>query len=329
LGRTGELRHEEAYHFSRWFSSPDGHPPLGSPEGGRGDRAALEVELDEAVRGGRYERSPSRRGYRNGRIKRTLTTSEGPVSLEVPRARTVGANGETQEFQSTVLPRYARRTGEVNEAVLGAYFGGGNTRRIKRMLAPLLGEANLSKSAVSRLLAQVKELLASWSSRELSGEWYAVVYLDAIALKVRLARRVVTVPVLVALGASADGDRRVIAMRPATSESGASWEGFVSDLAARGLKAPRIVISDGHPGLKKAMEVWSKADVQRCAVHKLRNLLRACPRHAHAELKRDYDSIGYAEDGLSAREAYARMVTKWRIRRRCGSLCDQRTPLRT
>jgi len=210
-----------------------------------------------------------------------------------------------------VLPRYARRTREVDAAILGSYLAGANTRRIRLALAPLLGEAHLSKSAVSRVVARLRALFERWDQRDLSQESYAVIYLDAINLRVRLARRVVVAPVLVVLGVGEDGQKHLVGMRLAVREATSTWRGLVADLGRRGLAAPLIVISDGHPGLAKAIELWPGAKVGRCTIHKFRNLLDHCPRHAHGELRQDYHRIVRARDGLSAREAYDQFLSKW------------------
>ena len=123
----------------------------------------LEEELSEALGSTRYERSESRRGYRNGSEKRTVTTSLGSEEIEIPRGRVFKAGGETTEFQSELLPRYARRTQAVDDAVLGVYLAGGNSRRIRKALEPLLGTKHLSKSAVSRVVSRLKDLFATWS----------------------------------------------------------------------------------------------------------------------------------------------------------------------
>lgn len=271
----------------------------------------LKEELAAVLDSAPYERTDRRRGYRHGIEERRVTTETGPVTVRVPRARVRQSDDSTAEFQSAILPRYARRTREVDEAILGAYLAGANTRRIRRALAPLLGEAHLSKSAVSRVVGRLRALFEHWDQRDLSEERYAVIYLDAINLKVRMVRRVVVVPVLVALGVEEDGKKQVVGLRLAVREAGSSWRELVTDLGRRGLREPSLMISDGHPGLAKAAELWPGAGVQRCTIHKLRNLLDHCPRHAHAELRRDYHRIAYARDGLVAREAYDAFLTKW------------------
>ena len=271
----------------------------------------LAEEIAAVLGSGPYERTARRCGYRHGVETRQMTTENGPATLRVPRARLRQADGSTIEFQSAVLPRYARRTRAVDEAILSAYLAGTNTRRVRRALAPLLGEAHLSKSAVSRVVGRLRALFADWDQRDLSAERYAVLYLDAINLRVRLVRRVVVVPVLVALGVEEDGKKHLVGLRLAVREAASSWRDLVVDLGRRGLREPQLVISDGHPGLAKATELWPGATVQRCTVHKLRNLIEHCPRHAHPELRRDYHRIVYARDGLAARAAYDAFLTKW------------------
>jgi transposase-like protein len=271
----------------------------------------LEEELSEALGSSRYERSESRRGYRNGSEKRTITTSLGSEEIEIPRGRVFESDGETTEFQSELLPRYSRRTQAVDDAVLGVYLAGGNSRRIRKALEPLLGTKHLSKSAVSRVVSRLKDLFAIWSDRDLSEESYPILYLDGVHLKVRLAGRVVSVPVLIALGADESGNKRLVAMRICTSEAEVHWSSLIADLRQRGLRAPLLIIGDGHKGLQKAARAWPGASVQRCTVHKLQNLLDHCPVHARPELRRDYRAIITAEDAMAAKAAHAAFVKKW------------------
>ena len=208
----------------------------------------LEEGLTETLGTVRYERSEDRRGYRNGSETRRLTTALGTRELRVPRGRVEQPDGSTGEFHSRILSRYARRTKEVDEAILGAYLAGANTRRIRRALAPLLGEAHLSKSAVSRVVARLKEQFRRWSERGLADERYAMLFLDGFHLKVRMARRVVSVPVLAALGVAEDGSKRLVALQLAQSEAGRHWTSLVADLERWGLRPPVLVVSDGHAG---------------------------------------------------------------------------------
>ncbi len=82
-------------------------------------------------------------------------------------------------------------------------------------------------------------------------------------------------------------------------------------LKKRGLTSPQLVIAEGHAGLAKAMDLWPEAKIQRCTFHKWGNLEKACPAHARRELKRDYDTIVHAKDGMAAREAQQVFLKKW------------------
>jgi transposase-like protein len=142
----------------------------------------IDEELEDALGVEPYGRSEERRGYRNGSLDRPVASEYGPVQLRVPRARLEQDDGTTTEWHSHVVPRYERRTEAVNRAVLGAYLGGTNTRRIRRALEPLLGGAALSKSAISRVVVRLKEDFEAWRTRDLGRERYVYLYLDAMML---------------------------------------------------------------------------------------------------------------------------------------------------
>src|SRR5713101_8507912 len=165
---------------------------------------AVHEELAIALGAGRYERHDARRGYRNGVKTRTLTGPTGPLALTLPRA-TLGAPG--REWRSTIVPRYQRRMREVNEAVIATYLAGGNQRRIRGALEPLLKAAPLSKSALSRVVGTLKDGLEAWRTRSLADLDVIYVYLDGFAMRVRTAGKVVSVPVLGVIGVLPDGGK--------------------------------------------------------------------------------------------------------------------------
>ena len=200
---------------------------------------------------------------------------------------------------------------DVDDALLACYLAGANSRRIRTALKPLLGETHLSKSAVSRVVARLKALFTTWQGRDLHGERYGLLFLDGFHLRVRLAGRVVVVPVLAALGVTDTGQKQVVGLQLAAAEATASWSGLLTNLQQRGLPAPLLVVTDGHAGLKKALDTWPTVRVQRCTTHKWRNLEDACPIHARPELKRDDHRIIYADSGLNARAAYETFMKKW------------------
>jgi len=272
----------------------------------------IDEELEDALGARSYGRSTDRRGYRNGSQERSLVSEHGPVTLTVPRARLEHEDGTTGEWHSAVVPRYARRTQRVDDAILGAYLAGANSRRIRKALEPLLGGEALSKSAISRVVVRLRTLFESWRTRDLSREQYSIVYLDGMFLPVRMARRVVRVPVQAAIGVREDGRKELLALDLSASESTSSWGAVVQSLVSRGLRAPELVVLDGNAGLRRAVcEAWPTSKVQRCTNHKLTNLKAKAPKHSHAELKRDYHAIVYAESSTAARAAYQAFVRKW------------------
>src|SRR5437867_10334788 len=137
-------------------------------------------------------------------------------------------------------------------------------------------------------------------------------YLDAFALRVRSAGKVVSVPVLGVVGVRSDGGKHLLALELCGGESAAAWKGCLDDLVGRGLRAPVLCIIDGNPGLRRAVgEVWPRAAVQRCCVHKLRNLERKAPKHALAEIRDDFHRIVHAANAEAARTAYTLFERTW------------------
>jgi len=271
-----------------------------------------EAELAEVLAAGPYQRNSERRGYRNGSRERWISTGLGATAIELPRAR-LSEGGQDKEWQSVLIERYQRRARSVDSALLGCYLSGANGRRIRGALSPLLRGAPLSKSAISRIVGRLQALFTDWRKRSLKEEAVVLLYLDAIALRVRIANKVVSAPVLVALGVKADGQKVVLDLELLQSESSECWGGFIEGQVGRGLKRPCLVIIDGNKGLRAAVDKnWSGVEVQRCTVHKLRNLERHTPRHALEEVKSDYHRIIQAESLEQARKAYREFVLKWK-----------------
>jgi len=260
----------------------------------------------------RYERNGERRGYRNGKRERGVSTGLGAAVIELSRAR-LSEGGKEREWQSVLIERYQRRARSVDSALLGCYLSGANGRRIRGALSPLLRGAPLSKSAISRIVGRLQGLFSQWRAKSLKTESVVFLYLDAIALRVRVAAKVVSAPVLVGLGVKADGQKVVLGLELLQSESSECWGGFVEGLVHRGLRRPCVVIIDGNKGLRAAVEKsWPRIKVQRCTVHKLRNLERHVPKHALEEVKSDYHGIINAESLQEANKAYREFVVKWK-----------------
>jgi transposase-like protein len=192
-------------------------------------------ELDDALGIGRYERGDERRGYRKGVRRRTFSTKSGAHRIAIPRAAYFEADPDgKKEWNSKLLPRYSRRTEAVEEALVSCYLCGTNTRRIERALSPLLSDAALSKSTVSRLVARLSEHFEAWKRRDLSAEGIALLFQDAFNLKVRIAGKVKSLPVMSAIGVRSDGSKILLSLEMRASESGAAWKSVTEDLVRAG-----------------------------------------------------------------------------------------------
>ena len=273
----------------------------------------LQEEVEAALGAPRSQRVAERAGYRHGSKPRRLTLRTGTVQLEVPRARLVEADGGEREWQSQLVPRYRRSSREVEQSVLGVYLSGSNTRRIRGALEPLLTGAALSKSAVSRLVLRLEESYRSWQQRDLVQEQIVYLYLDAIYPKVRSGGRVVSLPVLVALGVRENGEKVLLSLMTTGAESADGWQLLLDDLAARKMGRPRLVISDGNAGLAAALDrLWPGLLHQRCTVHKLRNLLAKAPKHTHEAVREEYHRMVYAETLAAAEKTREGFLLKWK-----------------
>ena len=283
-------------------------------------RATIETIVDEELEGA-LGAARSRRvglvrvGYRHGKRPRTLTTSLGATTIAMPRARVEGADGRRREWHSRVIPRYQRRTERVDEAILGVYLSGTNTRRLRGALAPLLRGAPLSKDAVSRLVGRLREDFAAWAKRDLGELKVRYLFLDGWYPRVRIGKKRVRVPVLVTLGVCANGQRVVLDLRLAGAESEQAWLDAVRSLAARNLGTPLLAVIDGNPGLAAALKVqWPKLAIQRCTNHKLWNLLAKAPAHLREELAEDYRRMIYATSREAVEKARVAFLRKWKLR---------------
>src|SRR5262249_23558991 len=241
--------------------------------------------------------------------------TDRPGRAHVASGSLFSGAGDVKEWTSRIVPRYQRRIPEVNEAVIATYLAGGNTRRIRGALQPLLKAAPLSKSAVSRVIATLKGGLQAWRTRSLTDLDVIYVWLDGFALRVGSGGKVVSVPALGVVGVLVDGGKQLLALELCAGESFAAWKGCLDDLVARGLPAPVLAIIDGNTGLRRAVGLaWPKAAVHRCCVHKLRNLQRKAPQHARADIRDDFHRIVYAANADTARTAYAAFERTWNKR---------------
>ncbi len=290
----------------------------------------IEEELETALSRPRYGRrqGPAAAdnaaapiaGHRHGHRVRSLTGTFGPAQIAVPRARIIGEDGKTAEWKSKALRAYQRRTRAADALIASTYLSGTNTRRVRRALAALFGGA-VGKDTVSRVWRKVKGDWDAWNARSLAGEPIVRLILDGTVVRVRLDKKSTSISLLVALCVRQDGQKVLLAVKNMGGESEAAWRALLDDLVKRGLKTPELVIVDGARGLDKALAaLWSDVPVQRCTVHKHRNLLAHAPDRLHDELSADYQDMIYAETKEEIETKRKAFIRKWRLK--CGAVAD-------
>jgi transposase-like protein len=235
-------------------------------------QALMESEVAGLIGAERHERTSERAGYRNGYRMRTWDTRVGTIELAIPKIR------PGSYFPSLLEPR--RRAERALLAVVQeAYVHGVSTRKVDDLLKAL-GLDGMSKSEVSRICAELDVEVEAFRSRPITGE-HPYLWIDATYHKVRQDGRVQSMATVVAIGVTADGERQILGVDAGPSEDAAFWTAFLRSLVKRGLHGVRLVISDAHEGLKKALAtVLGGASWQRCRVHFMRNLLATVPHGA-------------------------------------------------
>ncbi len=255
-------------------------------------------------------------GHRHGHRSRSLLGTFGPVEVAMPRARLNTPDGGTTEWKSKALKAYQRRTIAADAVIAATYLAGTNTRRVRRALTALFGGA-VSKDTVSRTWRKVKTDWDAWNTRSLADEPIVRLILDGTVVRVRLDRKATSISLLVVLGVRADGQKVLLAIKNMGGESAEAWRSVLDDLTRRGLQRPEFLIVDGAAGLDSAIAaVWDGVPVQRCTVHKHRNLLAHAPERLHEEITADYNDMIYAETSQQIEARRKAFIRKWRIKHR-------------
>lgn len=224
------------------------------------------------------------------------------MELAIPKLR------EGSYFPDWLLTHRRRAEQALVSVVATAYLLGVSTRRVER-LADQLGVKSLSRSQVSQMATHLDAQVAAFRERPLDAGPYTFVWVDALAIKVREAGRVVNVHALIATGVNADGHREILGLDVASAEDGAGWLAFLRGLVARGLSGVQLVISDAHPGLLAAIaSALPGAAWQRCRTHYLRNLLTRVPKSAQPHVATQVRTIFDQADDQAVHTQYDRVV---------------------
>jgi putative transposase len=282
--------------------------------------ALIQAELDAALGRPRYGRNGATApaaatpGYRHGSRSRSLTGTFGQTEISVPRARLHAEDGTTTEWRSGALRAYQRRTKAADALIASAYLAGTNTRRVRRALAALFGGA-VGKDTVSRVWRQVQTDWQAWNQRSLADESIVRLILDGTVVRVRLDKKATSISLLVVIGVREDGQKVLLSVKNMGGETTAAWRAVLDDLVARQLRRPAFVIVDGAPGLESALAaIWDGVPLQRCTVHKHRNLLAHAPKRLYDEITADYTDMIYAATAEEIEERRKAFVKKWRLR---------------
>jgi putative transposase len=265
-------------------------------------QGVMEAEVTEITGVPKGERAPDRRlTSRNGYRDRRWDTRVGTIDLAIPRVR------DGNYFPSLLEPR--RRAERALLAVVQeAYVLGVSTRRVDDLVQSL-GITGISKSEVSRICAALDAEVETFRNRPLL-EAYPYVFLDATYLKVREAGRVVSMAALVATGVAMSGERRILGIELSSgNDEGSAWPAFIRSLVGRGLHGVRLVISDDHAGLVKAIrEQLLGSGWQRCRVHLTRNAQDLVPRSARSMIASAVRSVLEQPDERAAREQFGQVI---------------------
>jgi len=263
----------------------------------------LEAEMTEHLGAAPHERTSSRRGHRNGYYERDLTLRVGPIELRVPRDR-------EGTFRSELFERYQRNERALVLALMEMVVNGVSTRKVKRITERLCGHA-FSRSTVSELAAGLDVEVEAWNERPLSGTTYPFVWADAMGIKVRRDGAVRPSSILLITAVNADGQREILGLSVADSESEASWLEMFRWLKERGLAGVEVLVSDDHRGLVAALgRAFQGVSWQRCQVHFMKNVLDATPARHQAAMHRALERVLEAESPDAARVAFAAAATE-------------------
>jgi len=238
--------------------------------------------------------------------QRTIQTGVGSVEVRRAKVRDRGATGAAEKirFNSSILPKWARRTKSLDALLPVLYLRGVSTGDFQEALAALLGKdaPNLSPAVIARLTAEWQSDYDAWRRRDLSARRYVYVWADGVYLQARMEDAAECM--LVLIGATPEGKKELVGFQTGVRESAQSWRELLIDIKQRGLEiAPDLAVGDGALGFWKAIEqVYPSTRHQRCWVHKTANVLNKVALSVQANMKTDLREI-YGAPTRAAAEA--------------------------
>jgi putative transposase len=253
-------------------------------------RAELSAHLEEE-----REAAEVLGNRRNGSSNKTLQTEQGPVPFEVPRDR-------AGTFEPQLVPKHATRVPGLDDKILSLYARGLSTRDIQTELSELYN-TEVSPMLITRVTDAIHEEITTWRNRTLEG-LYAVVWLDALMVKMRDDGTVKTRAVYVAVGLNREGLKQVLGMWVENNEGAKFWMRVLSEMQQRGVKDIMIACCDGLKGFPAAIEaVFPHTVVQTCVVHQVRHSLSFVGWEERKTVAADLRSIYTAPSEDAARAA--------------------------
>ena len=258
----------------------------------------MEMEVGGLTGAGWGEKSPQRLAQRNGYRDRAWETRAGTVELRIPKLR------KGSYFPFFLEPRRLAEKA-LSAVIQEAYVQGISTRSVDE-LVKAMGMSGISKSQVSRLCEEIDGKVKAFLERPIEGDW-PYLWIDATYVKVRQAGRIVSVAVIIAVAVNGDGRREVLGMDIGPSEAETFWTAFLRKLTRRGLRGVKLVISDGHEGIKAAVAKLLNASWQRCRVHFMRNALAHAGKSGRRVVSA-FIATAFAQDDADAAKLQWRRV---------------------
>jgi putative transposase len=263
----------------------------------------MELEVEGKTGAAYGEKSAERLVQRNGYRDRLWETRAGTVELHIPKLR------KGSYFPAFLEPRRLAEKA-LAAVVQEAYVHGVSTRSVDD-LVKAMGMTGISKSQVSRLCEEIDDKVKVFLSRPIEGDW-PYLWIDATYVKVRESGRIVSVAVTVAVGVNSDGRREVLGMSIGPSEAETFWTEFLRQLARRGLRGVKLVISDAHEGIKAAISKVLHATWQRCRVHFMRNVLAHAGRQGRRVVAAFIGTAFVQEDAEAASKQWRQVADQLR-----------------